>query len=137
RLLQDSGREWLELGTRAAGEGAAEFDAEARRLLQAGDWQALAALPVEAFWRQAEQRVGDGQAFARVALQAQESFVQGLAGALGEWQRQLAGAWAAAGMDTRAAPDTVEAWRTLLAGLEQSFTSMAPGAGAGKGPQRR
>ena len=47
RLLQDSGREWMELGTRAAGEGAAELDAEFRKLLRGGDWQGLAALPVD------------------------------------------------------------------------------------------
>src|SRR5690606_33476251 len=45
QLLQDGGRQWLEQGTRTAGEGAAEFDAQARKLLQAGDWPALAALP--------------------------------------------------------------------------------------------
>src|SRR5690606_6899660 len=44
QLLQDGGRQWLEQGTRTAGEGAAEFDAQARKLLQAGDWPALAAL---------------------------------------------------------------------------------------------
>ncbi len=137
RLLQDSGRDWLELGTRAAGEGAAEFDAEARRLLQAGDWQALAALPIETFWRQAEQRVGDGQAFAQVALQAQERFARELGTALQEWQRQMAEAWSSAGLDGSAAQDTAQAWRALLAGLEQSFAGMATGGGSGKGPGTR
>src|SRR5690606_29399240 len=67
QLLQDGGRQWLEQGTRTAGEGAAEFDAQARKLLQAGDWPALAALPMETFWRQAGQ-AGDGKAAAQTAL---------------------------------------------------------------------
>lgn len=137
RLLQDSGREWLELGTRAVGEGAAEFDTEARRLLQAGDWQALAALPVETFWRQAEQRLGDGQATAQVALQAQEGFVRGLAEALQEWQQQLSRAWTAAGLDASAAPGVGEAWNSLLSSLDQGFTAMMAGNPGGAGSRRR
>lgn len=137
RLLQDSGREWLELGTRAVGEGATEFETEARRLLQAGNWQALAALPVETFWRQAEQRVGDGQALAGVALQAQQAFVQGMAEALQDWQRQVANAWSAAGVDAGAAPGAVEAWNAMLASMEKSFGGLVPGASSGAGPRKR
>jgi len=137
RLLQEEGREWLEMGTRAVGEGAAGFDAQARRLLQAGDWQALAALPVETFWRQAEQRLGDGQAVAQRALQSQEEFARGLAEALQDWQRQLASAWSAAGVESRAAPGTTEAWNTLLSNLQQGFAAMMPTAATGKGPRKR
>ena len=137
RLLQDSGREWLDLGTRAVGEGATEFETEARRLLQAGDWQALAALPVETFWRQAEQRVGDGQALAGVALQAQQTFMQGMAEALQDWQRQVARAWSAAGLDASAAPGTAEAWNTMLAAMEKSFGGMMSAASTGTSTRKR
>src|SRR5690606_18182592 len=66
-LLQQGGRQWLEQGTRTAGESAAQFQAEAARLLQAGDWQGLAALPMETFWRQAGQQAGEGDAAAKSA----------------------------------------------------------------------
>ena len=136
-LMQESGQHWLELGTRTVGESAAEFDAEARKLLQAGDWQALAALPVETFWRQAEQRLGDGQAAAQAALQAQEGFTTGLAEALQEWQRDLAKAWAVAGIDAGAVPGIPGSWDTMMSNLEQGIAAMMP-AGTGKaGPRKR
>lgn len=132
RLVQDSGREWMELGTRAAGEGAAEFDAEFRRLLRGGDWQALAALPVEAFWRQAEQRVGDGQALNQLALRVQDGFVRGLVEALQDWQAQLAAAWSDAGAGVDGVPGLAEAWQSLAAGLQAGASAPDAGAPAAK-----
>lgn len=128
RVLQDSGQAWTELGTRAAGEGAAEFDAQLRRLAQ-GDWQAFATLPVEAFWRQFEQRVGDGQAVNQAALKAQEDFVQGLLAALQDWQRQLAQAWPQ-GADTFG-PGVAEAWRSLAAQWDAGAAAASPPPGRG------
>ena len=132
RLAQDSGREWMELGTRAAGEGAAEFDAEFRKLLRGGDWQALAALPVEAFWRQAEQRIGDGQALNQLAIRVQDGFVRGLVEALQDWQARLADAWSGAGLDGGAAPGLEEAWNSLLSQWESGLgaSPFAPAAAA-------
>src|SRR5690606_5796434 len=136
-LLQQGGQQWLEQGTRAAGESAAEFQAQAARLLQAGDWQALAALPMETFWRQAGQPAGDGQAAAQASLKAQENFVGGLTEALQEWQRDLAKAWAVAGIDAGAVPGIPGSWDTMLANLEQGIAAMMP-AGTGKtGPRKR
>jgi len=137
RLMQEGGQQWLEQGTRALGESATEFETEARKLLQAGDWQALAALPVETFWRQAEQRLGDGQAAAQVALQAQEGFVGGLAEALQEWQRDLAKAWAVAGIDAGAVPGIAGSWDTLLSNLEQGIAAMTPAATGRTGTRKR
>ncbi|MGJ4803241.1 phasin family protein [Luteimonas sp. SDU82] len=137
RLMQESGQHWLELGTRAAGESAAEFQTEATRLLQAGNWQALAALPMDAFWRQAEQRVGDGQASAQAALQAQEGFARGLTEALQEWQRDLAKAWAVAGIDAGAVPGIAGSWDTMLSNLEQGIAAMMPGGTGGSGARTR
>ena len=136
RLLQEDGREWLELGTRAMGDSASGFETEARRLLQAGDWQALAALPVEAFWRQAEQGLGDSQAVVQRALQGQEAFARGLAEALQDWQRQMAEAWQVAGAPAAPA-GTSQAWTTMLDNLQRSFAAMMPASPAGKGPGTR
>ena len=137
RLLQDGGQQWLEQGTRAAGESAAEFQAQASRLLQAGDWQAPAALPMETFWRQTAQRTGDGEAAAQSALQAQQAFVGGLAEALQEWQRDLAKAWAVAGIDAGAVPGIAGSWETLLSNLQQSIAAMTPAGAGATGPRKR
>jgi len=132
QLIQDSGRDWLELGTRAAGEGTVEFDAGLRKLMRGGDWQALAALPVEAFWRQAEQRVGDGQALNQIALHAQDSFASGVLEALQDWQQALAGAWNEVDLDLGldAAPGLAEAWRSLLSNWDAGIAALAPVAPA-------
>lgn len=110
RLVQDSQREWLDIGIRAVGEGASELDAETRALWRSGDWQALAALPVEALWRQMEQRVADGQALAQVTLGVQDAFARGLVEALQDWQKDTATALAGSGK----APDAASALRAMF-----------------------
>ena len=136
-LLQQSGQLWLEQGTRAVGESAAEFQAQAARLLQAGDWQALAALPMETFLRQSGQGAADGDKAVRSALDAQQDFVADLAEALQEWQRDLAKAWAVAGIDAGAVPGVAGSWDTMLGNLQQGIEAMMPtGAGTG-GPRKR
>lgn len=138
QLIQDSGRDWLELGTRAAGEGTVEFDAGLRKLMRGGDWQALAALPVEAFWRQAEQRVGDGQALNQIALHAQDSFASGVLEALQDWQQALAEAWDEVDLDlgVDAAPGLAEAWRSLLSNWDAGIAALAPAVPAARAPRK-
>src|SRR5690606_12104728 len=98
-------------------------DGQARKLLQAGDWPALAALPMETFWRQAGQ-AGDGKAAAQTALQAQQEFVGGLAEALQDWQRQSAKAWSAASIDAGAVPGIDGSWQAMQSNLEQAIAAM-------------
>jgi len=132
RLLQDNGREWLDMGIRAVGEGALEFDAETRALWRGGDWQALAALPVETLWRQLEQRIGDGQALAQVVLNAQDSFASGLASALQDWQAQVAAALTAAGVG---GDSPFDAWQAAFAPWREALARAgAPAASATRSP---
>ncbi len=136
RLLQDNGREWLDMGLRAVGEGAFEFDAETRALWRGGDWQALAALPVETLWRQLEQRVGDGQALAQVALNAQDAFASGVASALHDWRAQVARALADAGAGEGA---PFEAWQAAFAprtATEKAAAEPAPAKSAARAPNK-
>ena len=129
RLLQDNGREWLDMGLRAVGEGAFEFDAESRALWRSGDWQALAALPVETLWRQLEQRVGDGQALAQVALSAQDAFAGGVASALQDWQATVTRALSDAGVGLSpfdAWQEALAPWREALSQLQASVAAVAP-----------
>jgi len=121
-LVQEGGRQWLDFGRQLLGDGIAEGGAEARALRAAHDWQALATLPGEAFWRQLQQRLGEGQAAARVAISAQTAFADGLQAAVRAWQKDSAQALADA-LGTPVAPDAPawgdpwKSWQPLLAGM--------------------
>lgn len=97
KLLQESGQQWLEIGTRAFGDGIAESNAEVDQLIRSGDWQTLAALPHDAYWRQFQQRFGDSQAITQIAISNQAQFFAGLQEALHTWQEESAAALGTAG----------------------------------------
>jgi len=97
-LIQDSGRQWLDYARRLVGDCVAEGNAGLQGVLLAQDWQRLAALPADAFWRQLQQRFGDQQATAQAAVAAQTAFANGLQEALGDWQRDTAAALDEAGL---------------------------------------
>lgn len=90
RLLQENSRRWLELGTRVLGDSISESGAEVEQLLKTQDWQALASLPGDIFWRQLQRRMGDNQTMAQLALSAQTAFASGLQDALKSWQETSA-----------------------------------------------
>ena len=90
RLARQNGQQWLEWGNRLLDDGIADSDATVSDLLKAENWQALATLPADAFWRQLQQRFGDGQAAAQLAVGTQTAFVQGLQEAVQAWQRETA-----------------------------------------------
>ena len=52
RLLQESSHQWLDSVKEASSQGIAETSAEIEGVLRSANWQALASLPPEAFWRQ-------------------------------------------------------------------------------------
>ena len=126
-LIQDHGRQWTELAGRTVGDGRVEHEAELRELLGTNDWQALAALPANAFWRQMQQRIGDGQELARIAVGAQTAFAGGLIDALQAWQRETADALASGG--TAAAGG---AWRAWLEPWERLLSESGPAASGRK-----
>ncbi len=90
RLVQQGGQQWLDFGNRLLGDGIAESNAEIDELLKTGDWQTLATLPAESFWRQLQQRFGDNQAAAQIAINAQTAFATGLQEAVQAWQKETA-----------------------------------------------
>lgn len=128
-LLQESSREWLGLGTQAAGESAAEWRADVEALARGGDWHALAALPIESFWRQAEQRMADGHALVQASVNAQQAFAKGLVEALQAWRRDTAEAIGdTGGLSGADAIDRLAAvWEPLVAALAPE-----PGKGSRK-----
>lgn len=112
-LLQDSGRHWLEFGQRLVNDGLVENGAELQQLMAAGDWQKLAALPADAFWRQLQQRFGDQQAAAQIAVAAQSSFARDLQDALSRWQQETIAAMDEAGFGL-AVPAVDTQWTAIF-----------------------
>lgn len=128
KLLQESGQGWLDIGTRAFGDGIAEASAEVDQLIKSGDWQALAALPHDAYWRQLQQRFGDSQAIAQIAISHQTQFFAGLQEALKVWQEESAEILGASG---NAFPleagfeELLQPWNTLVAAQPKATPSAA------------
>lgn len=118
KLIQESGREWLDFGYRLINDGIAESNAEVDELLKTGDWEKLAALPAESFWRQVQQRFGDSQAAAQIAVGAQTAFASGLQDALKAWQKETAEALGdnplAGSLGDSAWADLLRPWEQLL-----------------------
>lgn len=92
RLPQESARRWLEAGGRLYGEAIAGPAAEAQALRAAHDWPGFATLPADAFWRQLQQHLREGQALAQVAMAARTAFANGLQQALRTWCKDSAAA---------------------------------------------
>ncbi len=122
KLLQEYAQQWLELYTRAGKDELAESNAELSDVAAAPDWQALAALPVESFWRQVQQRYGDLEAASQIAVCAQTTFAHGLQNALNEWQKS-----AAATLGTGfAAPTLATPFDDILKQWNAGFASLLP-----------
>ncbi len=126
RLLQEYAQQWLELASRAGKDELAESDAELADVIAAPDWQALAALPAESFWRQVQQRYGDLEATAQIAIGAQTTFAHGLKNALNDWQK--AAASALGGGFQFQPPALAQPFDDILKQWNASLATLLPGA---------
>lgn len=97
RLLQESGHHWLEAMQQLSAGGVRETASRIQNLQRAADWQALATLPSEVFWRLCQGRLGDTQAVGQAAVKSQAAFANGLCEALTAWQASVAGAFGTSG----------------------------------------
>ena len=114
-LAQSGGQYWYEFVQRLVNDGIAEGSAELQEILHTQDWQRLLATPADAYWRQLQQRFGDQQAAAQIAVAAQASFARGVQDALAAWQRDTIAALDQAGL---ASPALGPEWSQLFAGWE-------------------
>lgn len=73
RLLQESGHHWLEAMQQLSAGSMLETTSRIQNLQQAADWQALATLPTEVFWRLSQGRMGDAQAVGQAAVKNPDS----------------------------------------------------------------
>ena len=121
-LAQTGGQYWYEFVQRLVNDGIAEGSAELQEILHTQDWQRLLATPADAYWRQLQQRFGDQQAAAQIAVAAQASFARGVQDALAAWQRDTIAALDQAGLATPALdPD----WAGLFAGWEAALPDVS------------
>ena len=97
RLLQESSHHWLEVMQQLSAGGVLETTSRIQGLQQAADWQALATLPSEVFWRLCQGRMGDTQAVGRAAAKSQAAFADGLREALTTWQASVSEVFGASG----------------------------------------
>ncbi len=112
RLLQEGSHRWLDVTSKASTEGIAEAQAEIEGLRKAENWQSLATLPGESFWRLLQQRVGDTQELTQVAIKNQAAFTSGLQEAIENWQKSIS---EAVGSVSSAQPiqDIFKQWASL------------------------
>lgn len=121
-LAQSGGQYWYEFVQRLVNDGIAEGSAELQEILHTQDWQRLLATPADAYWRQLQQRFGDQQAAAQIAVAAQASFARGVQDALAAWQRDTIAALDQAGLAT---PALDPVWAGLFAGWEAALPDVS------------
>lgn len=92
-LAQEGGQRWLEVASQASNEGIAEAKAEIESIKKADNWQSLATLPAESFWRMLQHRVGDSQELTQAAIKNQAAFTAGLQEAIESWQKSVHETW--------------------------------------------
>lgn len=128
RLLQESSHHWLEAASRASSEAIAETDANIEDLLKAGNWQALATLPSEVFWRKFQQQVGDTQASRQTAISAQTAFTSGLQQAIQAWQKNILEAVGSGTAASSPFDDLFKQWEAVWASAIDSANKATNGS---------
>lgn len=91
RLLQEGGHRWLESVQQSSMRSMEQTTAEIEGLLQSANWQSLATLPTDTFWRLFQHGVNDSQTVSQLAIQNQAEFTAGLQEALDAWQKSVMG----------------------------------------------
>ena len=89
-LLQENRRRWTRFGVASSDDAIERTLDETGRMLTSNDWQSLASLPGESFWRALQGDVGQMQGALDTAVGNQTAFAQGLQEAFTAWQQQCA-----------------------------------------------
>ena len=89
-LLQENRRRWTRFGVASSDDAIERTLDETGRMLTSNDWQSLATLPGETFWRALQGDVGQMQGALDTAVGNQTAFAQGLQEAFAAWQQQCA-----------------------------------------------
>ncbi len=89
-LLQENRRRWTRFGVASSDDAIERTLDETSRVLTSNDWQSLANLPGETFWRTLQGDVGQIQGALDTAVGNQTAFAHGLQDAFAAWQQQCA-----------------------------------------------
>jgi hypothetical protein len=124
RLLQESSHQWLEAMQQLSAGSMLETTSRTQNLQQAADWQALATLPSEVFWRHYQDRIGDAQAAGQAAAKSQTAFAEGLRQSLTTWQESVSEAFGASG-DTASFVQICQQWTQPWTSLDTALQRKA------------
>lgn len=89
KLLQESGRSWVEIVQQFNTCALPDFIVQTDDRFRATDWSSLIALPSEAFWPAFQRRLSDMQAINQIILKNQVSFATGFQQALWNWHHSV------------------------------------------------
>ena len=89
-LLQENRQRWTKFGMAGADNAVERTLSETGRMLTSNDWQSLATLPGETFWKALQGDAGPMQGAVDTAVSNQTAFAQGLQDAFAAWQQQCA-----------------------------------------------
>lgn len=127
KLLKECGQRWLDTFDHAVGDSITETQEEIDKISMNDDWQSLATVPGQTVLRLMQERIGDTQSIAQVALTNQTRFLSGLQDAFMIWQRDTAKAVGGLG----AAKPLNEAMGDMFKLFTQAATG--PDSGASRG----
>ncbi|WP_027015686.1 hypothetical protein [Comamonas composti] len=113
RLAQENAKQWLEQATLTGPGCLSSTCDEIESLQQAGNWQQLAALSTQSFWRQITQQANQVQNMAQSAFSGQSTHAQALQQALQQWQAHVSQAF---GADSTGEPlkNLMGIWASIL-----------------------
>lgn len=95
-LLQENGRNWIDILQQFGVGGVSDTATQIGDRLRTADWQSLVTLSSEVFWPALQRQLNDVQAINQVALKNQISFTTELQQALRDWHHSVFGAFGSA-----------------------------------------
>lgn len=126
QLVQENGQRWVALGRELATDATFAKSKSVADALRSGNWQQLAAMPMEAFWAPLQGQFSTSRKLSDEAAAAQSAFIEGLQDALRTWQKDVSTALAG---DASARPFGGPAWIDLVGPWQQWLSE------AGKDPK--
>lgn len=91
-LLRDNALRWSEAGNRAVDSCAAELESAATRMLDAGDWNSLAFISSDLYWKALQLQTRAVQHLAETTLSNHTTLSAATQEAVSAWQQEAASA---------------------------------------------
>lgn len=111
RLLQEGTHRWLEAAHERGSRRIDQTKADMEGLMDSANWQSVAMLPAETFWRLHQHQVNTLQGNNRLVIKNQAAFITGLQQAISGWQKSVNEAMGS-GTDAQPMLDVMKQWTT-------------------------